>query len=55
MNWIAASMKSGDNQAQIKGTNMNKLIVRGGILSYESIITGYKYNFDCYSVFSLFL
>ena len=55
MNWIAASMESGDNQAQIKGTNMNKLIVRGGILSYESIIIGYKYNFDCYSVLSLFL
>ena len=55
MNWIAASMESGDNQAQIKGTNMNKLIVRGGILSYETIITGYKYNFDCYIVFSLFL
>ena len=34
---------------------MNKLTVRGGILSYESIIVGYKYNFDCYSVFSLFL
>ena len=24
-------MESGDNQAQIRDTNMNKLIVRGGI------------------------
>ena len=55
MNWIAASMESGDNQAQIRGTNMNKLTVQGGILSYESITAGYKYNFDCYGVFSLFL
>ena len=48
-------MESSDNQAQIRGTNMNKLTVRGGILSYESIIVGYKYNFDSYSVLSLFL
>ena len=55
MNWIVASMESSDNQAQIRGTNMNKLTVRGGILSYESITAGYKYNFDCYSILSLFL
>ena len=34
---------------------MNKLTIRGGILSYELIIVEYKYNFDCYSVFFLFL
>ena len=33
---------------------MNKLTVRGGILSYELITVKYKYNFDCYSVLSLF-
>ena len=42
MNWTTISMKSGDNQAQIRVTNMNKLTVRGGILSYESIIVWYK-------------
>ena len=55
MNWTMAMMESGDNQVQIRGTNMNKLTVWGGILLYESITVGYKYNFDCYSVLSLFL
>ena len=40
MNWTTASMESGDNQAQIRAINMNKLTVRGGILSYESITVG---------------
>ena len=40
MNWTTASMESGDNQAQIRAINMNKLTVGGGILSYESIIVG---------------
>ena len=55
MNWITASMELGDNQAQIRGTNVNKLPVQGGILLYESIIVEYKYNFDYYNVLSLFL
>ena len=55
MNWTTASMESSDNQAQIRGTNVNKLPIRGGILLYESIIVEYKYNFDYYSVLSLFL
>ena len=54
MNWTTASMELGDNQAQIRGTNVNKLPVQGGILLYESIIVEYKYNFDCYNILSLF-
>ena len=55
MNWITASMKSSDNQAQIRGTSVNKLPIRGGILLYESITVEYKCNFDCYNILSLFL
>ena len=55
MNWTTASMELDDNQAQIRGTNMNKLTVWWDILSYESITVGYKYNLDCYSVLSPFL
>ena len=55
MNWTTASMESCDNQAQIRCTNINKLTVQEGILSYESITVGYKHNFDCYNVLSLFL
>ena len=47
-------MESDDNQAQIRGTDMNELTVRGGILSYKSVIVKYKYNFDCYNIISLF-
>ena len=54
MNWTTAIMESGDNQAQVKGTDMNELAVRGGILSYKSITVEYKYNFDCYSIPFLF-
>ena len=54
MNWTTASMESCDNQAQIRCTNINKLTVQEGILSYESITDEYKYKFDCYSVLSLF-
>ena len=53
-NWTMANMELGDNQAQIRDTNMNKLTVQGGISSYESITIEYKYNFDCYNVLSLF-
>ena len=42
MNWTTAIMESGDNQAQVKGTDMNELAVRGGILSYKSITVEYK-------------
>ena len=31
MNWTTTSMESGDNQAQIRDTNMYKLTVWGGI------------------------
>ena len=54
MKWTTASMELGDNQAQIRGTDMNELTVRGGVLSYKSITVKYKYNFDCYSIPSLF-
>ena len=54
MKWTTASMESSDNQAQIRGTDMNELTVRGGVLSYKSITIVYKYNFDCYSILSLF-
>ena len=47
-------MESGDNQVQIKCTDMNGLTVRGDILSYKSITVEYKCNFDCYSILSLF-
>ena len=47
-------MESGDNQAQIRGTDMNELTVRGGVLSYKSVTIVHKYNFDCYSILSLF-
>ena len=49
-----ANMELDDNQARIRGTDINELTVRGGNLSYKSIKTEYKYNFDCYSIFSLF-
>ena len=54
MNWTTANMELDDNQAQIRGIDMNELAVRGGNLSYKSIKIEYKYNFDCYSIFSLF-
>ena len=54
MKWTTASMELGDNQAQIRGTDMNELTVRGGVLSYKSITVKYKYNFDCCSIPSLF-
>ena len=54
MKWTTASMESGDNQAQIRGTDMNELTVRGGVLSYKSVTIVHKYNFDCYSILSLF-
>ena len=53
MKWTTASMELGDNQAQIRGTDMNELTVRGGVLSYKSITVKYKYNFNCYSIPSL--
>ena len=49
-----ASMELGDNQAQIRGTDINELTVQGGVLSYKSITIEYKYNFDCYSILSRF-
>ena len=54
MNWTMANMELDDNQAQIRGIDMNELAVRGGNLSYKSIKIEYKYNFDCYSILSLF-
>ena len=54
MKWTTASMELGDNQAKIRGTDMNELIVRGGVLSYKSITVKYKYNLDGYSIYSIF-
>ena len=54
MNWRTANMELDDNQARIRGTDMNELTVWGGNLSFKSIKTEYKYNFDCYNIPSLF-
>ena len=54
MNWRTANMELDDNQARIRGTDMNEFTVWGGNLSYKSIKTEYKYNFDCYNILSLF-
>ena len=48
-----ASMESDDNQAQIRGTDMNELTVRWGILSYKSITVEYK-TILIATIFSLF-
>ena len=36
INWTTANMKLNDNQSQIRGTDMNELIVWGGNFSYKS-------------------
>ena len=36
MNWTTANMELDDNQTQIRGTDMNELLVRGGKFSYKS-------------------
>ena len=54
MSQTTSSMELVDNQTQIKGTDMNELTIWGGNLSYKSITVGYKYNFDCYNILSLF-
>ena len=47
-------MESNDNQTQIRCSNVNKLPIQGDTFLYESITADYKYNFDYYSVISLF-
>ena len=37
MNWTTANMKLDDNQSQIRGTDMNELIVWGGKFLYKSV------------------
>ena len=37
MIWTTANMELDDNQARLKGTDMNDLTVRGGNLSYKSV------------------
>ena len=54
MNWTTASMSLEDDQAKTRGTDLNEFTVWGGKFPYKSIKTEYKYNFDCYSIFSLF-
>ena len=54
MNLTTASMDLKDDQVRTKRIKLNEFIVRGGILSYKSITIGYKYNFDFYSILSLF-
>ena len=54
MNLTMASMDLKDDQVRTKKIELNEFIVRGGILSYKSITVGYKYNFDCYNILSLF-
>ena len=36
MNWITANMELDGNHAQIRSTDMNELLVRGGKCSYKS-------------------
>ena len=36
MNWTTTNMELDDNQAQIRGTDMNELTIRGGHFSYKS-------------------
>ena len=36
MNWTTTNMELDDNQAQIRGTDMNKLPVQEGNFSYKS-------------------
>ena len=54
MNLTTASMDLKDDQARTRKIELNEITVRGGIFSYKSITVGYKYNFDCYSILSLF-
>ena len=54
MNLTTASMDLKDDQARTRKIKLNEFTVRGGILSYKSTTVGYKYNFDCYSILSLF-
>ena len=54
MNLTTASMDSKGDQVRTKKIELNKFTIRGVILSYKSITVGYKYNFDCYSILSLF-
>jgi len=54
MNLTTASMDLKDDQARTKKVELNEFTVRGGILSYKSITVGYKYNYDCYNILSLF-
>ena len=49
-----ASKALKDDQVRTKKIELNEFTVLGGILSYKSIRVGYKYNFDCYNILSLF-
>ena len=55
MNLTTASMDLKYDQARTKKIKLNEFIVQGGIFSYKSITVGYKYNYNCYSILSLFL
>ena len=35
MNWITANMESGDNQTQIRDTDLNELTIQGGIFHID--------------------
>ena len=54
MNLTMVRIDLKDDQTRTKKIKLNKFTVRGGIFPYKSIIVGYKYNFDCYSILSLF-
>ena len=54
MNLTTASIDLKNDQAWTKKIKLNEFTVQGGILSYKSITIGYKYNFDCYNILSLF-
>jgi len=54
MNLTMTNMDSKDDQARTKKIKLNEFTVWGGIWSYKSITVGYKSNFDCYSILSLF-
>ena len=56
MSWTTISMSLRDNSNKTSDTNMNRFPVQGGLHSYKSIETQYKYRLDCYSpLFRVFL
>ena len=49
MSCTMISMGLRDDSNKTTDTNMNRFPVRGGLRSYKSIETLYKYRLDCYN------